>query len=131
MNSSARKPIDINCPPNSNKPERIEHGRPLVQVDRLHARAQRETTHQPARQISPKAPSSERRQPDRAQQVLRPLAEAGQKLHRQEVQEALDECALKPYFEWPNCRGRWSMTISPTRNPRAAASTGTKRCNSP
>ena len=39
----------------------------------------------------PKRAEHERHQPDRAQQVLRALAEAGQKLHRHQVQKTLDD----------------------------------------
>ena len=41
----------------------------------------------------PRLPSRKLTRPMRAEQVLRPLAEAGQELDRQQVEEALDEPA--------------------------------------
>ena len=50
--------------------------------------------HPQDRQVDQAQPAErEGAQPDRAQQVLRPLAETGQKLDRQEVQKTLDEAA--------------------------------------
>ena len=48
----------------------------------------RETIHQHGQDEHAQRAEPERRQPDRAQQVLRALAEAGEKLHRQQVRES-------------------------------------------
>ena len=78
----------------------------------------------------PRQTHGERDQAHGSQHVLRPLAEAGEKLDGQQIEETLDDAAHAVLRAAELARPVVDRDFA-DRKPRAAASTGTKRCSSP